>query len=172
MQNSRWTAWIELAAALSVLIGLIFIALEVRQNNEHARAESIRDLFQMWSHVHQFEYENGISELVRRSIEEPDDLTENDFLRLGNYLDLVMNAQLAQAAMQHEAGLVIGDIADEAPSFARSYFSSNASRIWLRDNEDYVRSFSPTFYTALIAEIERNPVATEMPQLESFRRPH
>ena len=169
MQKSKWTAWIELAAALSVLIGLVFVALEVRQNNEHARAESIRDLFQMWSDVYQFEYENGISELVRKSIEEPDDLNEDDFLRLGKYLDLVMNAQLTQAAMQHEAGLVIGDIAAEAPTFARSYFASNASRIWLRDNEDWVRSFSPTFYSALIVEIERNPVAIRMPQLERFR---
>ena len=171
MQKTKWTAWIELAAALSVLIGLVFVATEIRQNNEHARAESIRDLFQMWSNIYQFEYENNLSTLVRKSIEKSEDLTADDFLKLGKYLDLVMNAQLAQAAMQEEAGLVIGDIEAEAPAFARLYLSSTASRIWLRDNEDWVRSFSPRFYSALISEIERNPVATKMPQLESFEPP-
>ena len=171
MKDAKWTAWIESAAAVSVLVGLVFIALEVRQNNQHARAESIRDLFQKWSDINQFEFENDIPELVRRSIEEPDQFGEEDYLKLGTYLDLVMNAQLVQAVMQQTAGLVIGDIADEAQGFAQIYFASHASRLWLRDNEDWVRSFSPRFYAALAAEIEKTPVATSMPQLESFRRP-
>ena len=170
MKQTKWTAWIELAAALSVLVGLVFVALEVRQNNEHARAESVRDLFQMWGYIYQFEYENDIPELVRRSIEEPEDFTESDFLRLGKYLDLVMNAQLTQAAMQNQSDLVIGDISDEAPGFARSYFSSSAARFWLAENEDWVRGFAPSFYTALIDEIDKTPVAEKMPQLETLRR--
>lgn len=169
METSRWKVWIELAAAASVLIGLIFVAMEIRQNNEHARADSIRSLFQMWSDIYEFEYENSIPVLVKKSIEEPDKLTDVEFLQLGNYLDLVINAYLTQAVMQQEGGLVVGDVADEAPLVARLWFASKASRVWLRDNEDMVRSFSPSFYSALIGEIERNPVATKMPQLERFR---
>lgn len=168
MKNSRWKAWIELGAALAVFIGLIFVAVEIRQNNDHARAESIRDLFQMWGDIFRFEYENNIPVLVRKSIEDANDISEEEFLLLGKYLDMVMNAQLAQAAMGQEAGLVIGNIVDEAPGFARLYLSSKASRLWLRNNEDWVRMFSSEFYSALIAEIERNPVATEMPQLKGF----
>ena len=59
MENSRWKAWIELGAALAVFVGLIFVAIELRQNNDHARAESIRDLFQMWGDIFRFEYENN-----------------------------------------------------------------------------------------------------------------
>ena len=102
--------------------------------------------------------------LVYRSV----GISEKEFLLLGKYLDMVMNAQLAQAAMGREAGLVIGSIVDEAPGFARLYLSSKASRLWLRNNEDWVRMFSSEFYSALLAEIERNPVATEMPQLKGF----
>jgi hypothetical protein len=169
MQTSKWTAWIELAAAASVLIGLLFVAMEIRQNNEHAKADSIRDLFQMWGDIYQFEYENSIAALVKKSIEEPDKLTDVEFLQLGKYLDLVMNAYVTQAVMQQEAGLVVGDIADEAPIVARLWFASGASRVWLRDNEGWVRSYAPSFYSALTAEIERNPVATKMPQLERYR---
>jgi hypothetical protein len=168
VQKSKWTGWIELAAALSVLIGLIFVAMEIRQSNDHARAESIRDLYQMWSNIYQFEYENDILLLVRKSIEKPDELSEGDYLRLGKYLDLVMNAQLAQATMQVEGGLVVGEVESEAPEFARSYFSSKASRSWLRANEGWISSYGPAFYSALIDEIEKNPVATKMPQLEGF----
>lgn len=168
MDNSRWKVWIELGAALAVFVGLIFVAIEIRQNNDHARAESIRDLFQMWGNIYRFEYEYNIPGLVRKSIEDADGISEEEFLLLGKYLDIVMNAQLAQAAMGQEAGLAIGNIVDEAPGFARLYLSSNASRVWLRNNEDWVRMFSSDFYSALIVEIEKNPVATEMPQLDGF----
>ena len=171
MQQSKWTTWIELVAAASVLVGLIFVALEIRQSNEHARAESVRDLFQTWDGIFQFEYENEVFSLVRKSIEEPGSMTEDDFLRLSKYLDLVMNAQLTQAVMQQEAGLVVGDIVAEAPGFARTYLSSKASRIWFEDNADWIRSFSPEFYSALVSEIENNPVVTQMPQLERFAVP-
>ena len=169
MRQTKWTAWIELAAALSVLVGLVFVALEVQQNNDHARAESIRDLFQMWSDIYEFEYENGIPELVRKSIEEPEDFGDSEFLKLSTYLDLVMNAQLTQAAMQTQSGLVIGDISDEAPNFTKLYFASGASRIWFSENQDWIKSFSPAFHSALVSEIETIPVAKSMPELERFR---
>ena len=82
-----------------------------------------------------------------------------------------MNAQLAQATMQVEGGLVVGEVESEAPEFARSYFSSKASRSWLRANEGWITSYGSRFYSALIDEIEKNPVATKMPQLEGFE-PH
>jgi hypothetical protein len=168
LQKPKWTTWIELAAAASVLIGLIFVALEIRQSNEHARAESIRDLFQVWDNIYQFEYENEILVLIRKTIEEPNEVTDHDFLRLSKYLDLVMNAQLAQAVMQQTAGLVVGNVVTEAPGFAKAYLSSRASRVWFEDNAEWIRGFSPDFYSALASEIERNPVATELPHLERF----
>jgi len=167
--KQKLTTWIELAAALSVLLGLLFVALEIRQNNEHARADSVRDLFQMWSDIYEFEYEHGIPVLVRKSIEEPGALTEEDFLRLNNYLDLVMNAYLTQAVVQQQSGLVVGDVVAGVPEIAELYFSSIASRLWLRRNGDYVRRYAPGLYSALVDEIERSPVATEMPVLERFR---
>ena len=168
--KSNLKTWIELAAALSVLVGLLFVALEIRQNNAHARADSVRDLFQMWSDIYEFEYENGIPVLVKKTIEEPGELTEGDFLRLSNYLDLVMNAYLTQAVMQQQAGLVVGDVVANASEIAELYFSSVASRLWLRKNGAYVQSYSPGLYSALINEIESSPVATEMPVLEHFRQ--
>jgi hypothetical protein len=169
-RKSNWTLWIELIAAASVLLGLIFVALEVRQNNEHARADSVRDLFQMWSDIYEFEYEHSISLLARKSVEQPDDLTEEEYLRLSNYLDLVMNAYLTQAIMEQQSGLVVGDIVADVPVAARMYFPSRASRVWLRDNDDYLKSYAPLFHAALVAEIEKLPVATEIPHLESYRR--
>jgi len=168
--KSKLTTWIELATAMSVLVGLLFVAQEIRQNNEHARADSVRDLFQMWSDIYEFEYEHGILVLVKKAIEEPGELTEEDFLRLGNYLDLVMNAYLTQAVMQQQAGLVVGDVVARASEITELYFSSIASRLWLRHNEDYVRSYSPGLYSALLDEIENSPVATEMPVLKRFRQ--
>lgn len=170
VRKPSWTLWIEVIAAASVLIGLIFVALEVRQNNEHAKADSVRDLFQMWSDIYEFEYEHRIALLVRKSVEQPDDLTEEEYLQLSNYLDLVINAYLTQAIMEQQSRLVVGDIMSDVPIAARLYFPSRASRIWLRDNGDYLKSYAPGFHAALVAEIEKLPVASEMPHLESYRR--
>lgn len=168
-EKSKLTAWIELAAAASVLIGLLFVAQELRQNNRHARAESVRDLFQMWSDIYQFQFENDVHQLIGKSIKQPDELSDDDILRIGSYLSMVINAQLTQATMQKEGGLVVGSIEDDAPSIARSYFSSEVSRAWLKANEDWIAYFAPEFYQALIEEIDRNPVSDEIPELKNIR---
>ena len=108
--------------------------------------------------------------LIKTTIEEPGDLTEEDYLRLSNYLDLVMNAYLTQAVMQQQGGLVVGDVVARASEITDLYFLSNASRLWLRDNEAYIRSYSPDLHSALMKEIENSPVATRMPVLERFRQ--
>jgi hypothetical protein len=169
MQKFRLTAWIELAAVLSVLMGLFFVAQELRQNNQYAKSESVRDLFQMWSNIHEFEYENRVSQLVRKSIKQPDELSDDEILQIGSFLAMVMNAQLAQATMEKEGGLVVGNVEDDAPEIVRSYFSSHVSRAWLKANGDWIEYFSPEFYEALIVEIEKNPVPTELPELERIK---
>ena len=169
MKKSRLTAWIELTAAASVLIGLLFVAQELRQNNRHARAESVRDLFQMWSDIYRFQYEEDIHQLIRNSVKQADDLTDDEILRIGSYLSLVINAQMTQAVMQKEGALVVGNVVDDAPGIARSYFSSEVSRAWLKANEDWIAFFSPEFYQALIDEIDSSPVADEVPELERIK---
>ena len=169
MQKSRLTAWIELAAGLSVLIGLFLVAQELRQNNQYAKSESVRDLFQMWSNIYQFEYENEVPQLIRKSIRQPDEISDDEVLQISSFLAMIMNAQLAQATMQKEGGLVVGNVEDDAPEIVRSYFSSHVSRAWLKANEDWIEYIAPEFYAALIVEIEKNPVPTELPELERIK---
>jgi hypothetical protein len=71
--------------------------------------------------------------------------------------------------MQKEGGLVVGNVEDDAPDIVRSYFSSHISRAWLQANEDWIEYFAPEFYAALIVEIEKNPVPTELPELERIK---
>jgi len=169
MRKSRLKAWIELTAAASVLLGLLFVAQELRQNNRHARAESVRDLFQMWSDTYRFQYEENVHQLIRKSVKQADELTDDEILRIGSYPSMVINAQLTQATMQKEEGLVVANVVDDAPGIARSYFSSEVSRAWLKANKDWIGFFSPEFYQALIDEIDGSPVADEVPELERIK---
>ena len=82
---------------------------------------------------------------------------------------MVMNAQLAQATTQKEGELVVGNDEDDAPEIVRSYFSSHVSRAWLKANEDWIGYFATEFYEALIVEIDKNPVPTELPELERIK---
>ena len=62
-------------------------------------------------------------------------------------------------------GLVVGNVADDAPGIARRYFSSEVPRAWLKANKDWIGSFSPEFYQALIDEIDGRPLADEVPDV-------
>ena len=39
----------------------------------------------------------------------------------------------------------------------------------MKANKDWIEYFSPEFYEALIEEIDRNPVPTELPELERIK---
>ena len=52
MQKSRLVMSVEIAATLSVLVGLLLVFLELRQSNQHATAESTREIYQEWSETY------------------------------------------------------------------------------------------------------------------------
>lgn len=41
MGKSRLVTWIEIGTGISVFVGLLLVAVELRQSNEHASAQSV-----------------------------------------------------------------------------------------------------------------------------------
>ena len=105
MQNTRIRGWVELAAGVSVLVGLLLVVQELSQNNDFAKAESTRDLFQMWADIYDFKGGNDIDRLMSKSITDPGEMTDDELRRMNNFYWLVMNAELAQAVMA-QRGLI------------------------------------------------------------------
>lgn len=93
MQTSKLSTLLEVATGIAVLVGLLFVVQELKQNNQYAQAESTRDLFQMWSDVYEFAAENKIDQLRKKATDNPSELSDNDLIALDTFYWKMMNAE-------------------------------------------------------------------------------
>ncbi len=155
--NPKSSTWIETAAAVAVLIGLLFVAQELRQNNEYARADSIRDLHRFWSEIYQFGAEQDIDALMQQSIDDPNQLTDDELRLLDSYYWMIMNAEWAQDTMA-EYGLTMGRQEEFRRLIAQSYFTSEFGRAWFDLNEAECRLHSEAICDVIAEVIRSEPV--------------
>jgi hypothetical protein len=146
----------------------MLVVQELNQNNEYARAESIRDLSQMWADIYQFDATNDIKRLKSKSITDPGEMTDDELRMLDTYYSLVMNAELAQAVMA-QSGLIAGTQADWAVVIANQYFLSPFGRAWFELNGDEFILMSPEFHKTITETIEATPVLTADDYLDELR---
>lgn len=145
--------WLQLVAAVGVLVGIFFVAEELRQNNQLARAQSVRDLYMEWQDIYRFEHDNNIDSLIYKPTEQGEPLSDSEIRKLNSYFNMIMGAQLAQASMQLRFGLAY-NVIDEAPSYVATYFSSPIGRAWFYENQDFAGYEGSEYLEALNKAIE------------------
>ncbi len=130
MQVSKLNEWVNVGAAISVLAGLLLVAYELRQNNELAKAETVRALWELDSELRQLELQSDILPLLRTSVDEPSSLTDEEIDRLDTYLALAMQNQLSVATMRDTYGLAAAEatIEVQAADIVDSFFLSRFGR--------------------------------------------
>ena len=150
-----------------MIAGLVFVAQEIRQNNVLARAESVREIYFIWQDIYRFSYEHDVQVLLKRSIEEPSELTDAEILRLSDYYYMVLDAYLVQVAMHERYDLAYSAqdyIFDIAP-----LFTSAIGRKFLLENEHYIRTESHEYWDALKLKVDSSPIRTEFEYVEALR---
>ena len=158
MQKSRLIAWFEVAATVSVLIGLLLVAVELRQGNQHATAESTREIYQEWSEIYRYESQYEIDLLVSKAINDPNELTDSEMYRLDDYYSMVMNAYFIRAMMQRSGLVVAGDVLEEAPFIVDTFFYYPVARAWLVMVDEWAAYRAPDLHRALAAAADVAPV--------------
>ena len=113
LQVSKLNEWVNVGAAISVLAGLLLVAYELRQNNELAKAETVRALWELDSELRQLDLKSDILPLLRTSVDEPSSLTDEEIDRLDTYLALAMQHQLSVATMRDTYGLAAAEATNE-----------------------------------------------------------
>ena len=158
---------LQIVAAIGVIAGLVFVALEIRQNNKLAYAESVREIYLQWQDIYRFSYEHDTQLLLQKSIEEPTKLSDAELLRLGEYYQMVLDAYLVQVAMHERFDLAYN--AHEYLFDIVHLFTSEYGRNWLYVNEEYIRAESEAYWTALELEVESSPIRTKFEYVEALR---
>lgn len=159
MQNLKLKDFIEYAGGIAVLLGLLLVVMELRQSNEHAKAESIRAIYLGWATISQFESEYQIDMLVAKAAIKPKQLTDQELYRLDDYYSLVMNNIIMRAVMQREGGLVFANILEEGPQIVDDYFYYPLAQDWLKAFGGWIERDAPELHSKLMLAVEQSEVS-------------
>ncbi|MGB5347701.1 MAG: hypothetical protein WBN23_16155 [Woeseia sp.] len=129
MDSDRVTRWLTLAANVGVIVGIVFLVLEMRQTGAIATAQVRLEYSAGWRSVDESRQDESFSEVITKSIENPAELSLNEVVQLDAYysgiLDQMLSAQTARIA-----GLVNGPFAEAANIVGAIYFSDQFARSW------------------------------------------
>jgi hypothetical protein len=143
MQTAKLNERLQLFASLSVLIGLLLVAYEVRQNNVLAEAEAVTAMQTGWETISISEYETDIGELRAKSINDPENLTEPELYKLDGWLTAI-TMQYDRRLEFEERGLGYGttdagyDLASDIGGAFDHYVNNRFGRAWFIENRGWI----------------------------------
>ena len=167
MQISKINSWMQLIASIGVLVGIILVARELEQNNVLAEAETVNDIYKGWENIYQFEYQNDVGSLFIKSIEQPEDLTNSEIMRLDAWLNMIVGVTARQASMYFRYGLAY-DPSEDLVTTAHFYFGGRFARAWFWENEEWL-DLEPQVFEIIRREIEARPADSNFEYLEAIR---
>jgi hypothetical protein len=82
----------ELAGAVAVLVGLVFVGLELRQNTAALSAQAVFELNNIGSDSHRLLAQDGsLEKLVHNGYEDPNSLSEDERRRFVRWISVTFN---------------------------------------------------------------------------------
>lgn len=129
MLSSKTHDWMQLVGSAGVLVGLLMVAYEIRQNTKLAEAEANRALYDGWEEMAIAEFETDIMDLYVKSVESPQELSSNEILKLSAWYTASMTQYDRQSEM-FDRGLQPRDPTIDLVDNFDFYFGSHFSRAW------------------------------------------
>jgi hypothetical protein len=123
---------LQLFASVGVIIGLVMVAVEIRQSSEIARDDTYVAIVEYWGDLARVEIESDISTIFMKSMETPESLTNEELFKLGAWLQSYV--QVWQLQLQMDQGATF-DINTEISGEAFYLFGNHASRAWYMENK-------------------------------------
>lgn len=156
MDTSKISDWLQIIASIGVVLGLLVVTYELRQNTAFAEAEHARYAYGMWIDVTSMELDSGIGEIVVRSVDDPNSLTKADKFNLSSWLVAIVTVYnhgdraLELGIASPQAGIIDADV--------RYFFASEYSREWFNVNTHWMR---PRVAETIARVIDSTPIDTE-----------
>jgi hypothetical protein len=130
MDSDRLNRWLSLGANIGVLIGIIFLAVEIRQNSDLARLQFADDRLDTWQQGELVVLGDSIAAVWEKSVQDPETLTLAEARMLDAYLAFQLTnglrvLELEQAGLL-ESGATERHLQRELPFF----FDSEFAKAW------------------------------------------
>jgi len=166
MNTSKLSDWMQILASVGVLVGILLIFVEIRQNTELGRAEHVAGAYEMWASIAQIELQSDINELFVKSIEQPDALSISEMMDLSSWLVNVIAIYQRQTTL-YQLGLA-SDPKAGLRDAARYYFSGRFGRAWFEANKEWI-GMTPVVYETIRDEIESTPIQTKFEYMDRIK---
>ena len=129
MDSDRVTRWLTLGANLGVIVGIIFLVLEMRQNSAIATAQVRLEYAAGWRSVDESRQDESFAAVFAKSIEEPEELSLTEVVQLDAYYSGVLD-QMLSAQTASTTGLQESPFDEIAKIIGTIYFSNEFARSW------------------------------------------
>ena len=145
MRKLNWIDGMQTFTSVSILAGLILVAYELRQNNDFAEADAVRALTVGWQQIDMSMYETDIASIHVKSIEDPQNLTSAEILKMSAWLAVIANQYSLQFSMDERSlGYDYGDVPNGTEESLVGgfdyYFGSRFARSWYLENKLWMES--------------------------------
>ena len=164
MRKPSLDRWLNFGASIAVFLGLLLVAYEIQQANQVAFAEMRNEVNTDWLNISTSAYSSDIGQMMSKAIQQPDQLSDEEIFKLGNYLGVIMVALHKQAVLFYEFGWAI-DPAIYTRQYAIGVFSSQFGRAWYLEN----RNFHPKLIELLDREVATLPITNDWHPVENIR---
>ena len=161
MRDMKLNDWMNLVAAFGVLAGLILVAIELKQTNDIAQAETIRALWYEDNDLDKFGLANGMLPLARKADEQPLELTDDEIERLDAFLTIQMQHQLTVSLMRNEHNMALSSTEAQAADIVDDHLAGRFGRGWFAANEYWLAEYHPGLVAAIKRELANTPVEIE-----------
>ena len=130
MNTDRVNQWLTLGANVGVLAGIVFLALEIRQNSELARLQFSEDQQALWQEGEMMVFGDSIAAVWAKSVIEPESLTLAELRMLDAYLAFQLSIPSRVLQLEQAGLLDAGTTEESVKSAIPFFFDSEFAKAW------------------------------------------
>jgi len=167
---SKLNDWLQLAAALGVIIGLVLVALELRQESNLTRAEMGFEYHGAIEAVHRSMQSETTSRAMAMACENPLEMTMQDHLIVESFFTEVWTALFSRENYMQLRGVFIDDLQISASWVADIMFRCEYGKDWFQVNREDVFEPLLPFLDAMLENGTHRNYHNDIEALEALIR--
>ena len=165
MTSSKLSDWLQIIGTFGVLAGLILVTLQMKQSTALVRAELRSNADDAWINIDASKQSEIFSQVLAKSIVEPQNLTNAEILELDGYLFTYIDQLLRDSALYRQgisedspAALVHGSLHD--------YFGNKFARVWWAETK---WKFDPELVAIIDREMKNVSITQDLDYIERIK---
>jgi hypothetical protein len=158
----NWRILFESIGFVAIVLSLIFVALQLRQDQQLTRSELGAGSTEFSAEIAMVALESAFQKTFAKMITQPDQLTDDEIVEIGFFLRAIKLSFIRECYLVARGVFVECD--DTIRGAMRNYFENEFAKAWWKRN-DKGKSYLPDWVSGEIAELDANGNRRELEEL-------